>query len=47
MSAGGREYTIYGWWLIWGRCPAEAVALKHWSDHIQRLAMPEDAQLLR
>ena len=25
MSGGRREYTIYGWWLIWGRCPAEAV----------------------
>jgi hypothetical protein len=42
-GAGGREGTIYGRWLIWGRCPAEAMAFKHRYNHIQRLAMPEDA----
>jgi hypothetical protein len=26
MIAGSRECTIYCRWLIWGRCPAEAVA---------------------
>ena len=30
-----------------GKVPAEAVALKHWSDHTQRPSMAEDAQLLR
>jgi hypothetical protein len=38
------EGTIYGRQLIWGRCPAEAMAFKHRYDHIQRLAMPEDAR---
>jgi hypothetical protein len=28
-GGSGREGTIYGWWLIWGRCPAAAVAFKH------------------
>jgi hypothetical protein len=27
-----------------GKMPVEAVALKHWSDRIQRLVLPEDVQ---
>jgi hypothetical protein len=45
-GGSGREGTIYGWWLIWGRCLAAAVAFKHWSDYIQRLALPEGVQQL-